>query len=119
MKMLPIVDKTFSEWLYEEMEAQGLSQAGLARKANLSRTAIHNVLNENRQPGNDLCLAVSAALNLEPVFVFQKAGLLPKPPPETEQQRQLVYLFNQLPEDEQKRLVEYAGFLKAQHDKNS
>lgn len=119
MKMLSIVDKTFSEWLYEIMEEKGLSQASLARKANLSRTAIHNVLNENRQPGNDLCLAVAAALGLDPVIVYEKAGLLPKSPPETELQRQLVFLFNQLPDDEKKRLVEYAGFLKTQHDKNS
>lgn len=119
MKMLSIVDKTFSEWLYEKMEEKGLSQASLARKANLSRTAIHNVLNENRQPGNDLCLAVAAALDLEPIYVYEKAGLLPKSPPETEQKRQLIYLYNQLPDEMQRDLVNYAGFLKAQHDKQS
>ena len=110
----------FSEWIIEQMEERGMSQSQLARASGLSKQTISDYVNRKRtQPDERALQSLARGLQLPVETVYEKAGILTESPPETEQQRQLVYLYNQLPEDEQKRLVEYAGFLKAQHDKNS
>lgn len=108
----------FSVWLKEELKRKKWRQADLARASKLDTAVISNLVNGKRGPGEDTCKAIARALGYPPEIVFQKAGLLPKSPPETELQRQLVYLYNQLPDDEKQRLVEYAGFLKSQYDKD-
>lgn len=115
--MYSVVDMEFKDWLNQVLIEKGWSQSDLARAAGLQRGTVSNLLNNVRQPGAEICKSLSEALDIELITVYEKAGLLPKSPPETEQQRQLVYLFNQLPDDEKQRLVEYAGFLKSQHDK--
>ena len=114
-----MADHDFAEWLRNARETKKLSQAELARESGLSTAQISRLESRKSFPGEESITAIAKALGFPVNTVYEKAGLLPKSPPETEQQRQLVYLYNQLPEDEQKRLVEYAGFLKAQHDKQS
>lgn len=105
----------FANWLEEIIRENGMSQSDLARLSGLSRQAISAYLNQKRtRPDEDALQALARGLQLPVETVYEIAGLLPKSPPESELQRQLVYLFNQLPEYEQKRLVEYADFLKSQ-----
>lgn len=68
----------FSDWLTKELDKRKMSQAELARLANVSRAAISNLLNDTRQPGPEILLGIAKALKLPPEFVFRRAGLLPE-----------------------------------------
>ena len=109
----------FANWLEAIIRESGMSQSDLARRSGLSRQAISAYLNQKRtKPDEEALQALARGLQLPVETVYEKAGLLSKSPPETELQRQLVYLYNQLPDDEKQRLVEYAGFLKSQYDRD-
>lgn len=98
----------FSTWLEEILIEKEMSQADLARRSGLSRQAISAYINQKRiSPNEEALKALARALQLPVETVFQKAGVLPESPPETEQQRLLVYLFNQLPADEKEDLLNY------------
>lgn len=71
------MNNTFVDWLLNEMNSQGLSQAALAKKADVSRTAISNLINGSRGMGIELCTAIAHALKIPPETVFRAAGLLP------------------------------------------
>ena len=75
--MKTILMTKFTEFMLAEMQENDWTQAGLARKAKLSRGTIANLLSENRKPGPDTCKALAIAFNLPPEMVFRKAGLLP------------------------------------------
>lgn len=107
--MLDMADN-FSEWLVKELNKSGWTQSELARKANVSRTAISDVISNKHSAGSELCSAIARALNLPPETVFRAAGLLPPAPPDTEYQEQILHLLRQLPPDEQKRYLELLQF---------
>jgi transcriptional regulator with XRE-family HTH domain len=106
-----VMSDSFSIWLNGELLQRGWSQAELARQANLSRTAISDVLSEKHDAGFDLCIAIARALHLPPESVFRIAGLLPPTPAHTEQKEELLYLFEQLPENQKPIAVDYIRFL--------
>ena len=68
----------FSIWLLEQMEAHGWRPAEFARKGEITGGALSNILNENRKPGWDICLAIAQVLKIPPGEVFRRAGLLPE-----------------------------------------
>jgi transcriptional regulator with XRE-family HTH domain len=87
---------TFADWLIEEIQSRDWSRSDLAKKANVSPTAISDVINEKRSPGPDLCTAISKAFNYPPETVFRRAGLLPPQDNQDETTQQALHLFNQL-----------------------
>lgn len=73
------MEKSFAEWLREQMDARELSQADMVR---LSRDAISNaqisrILSGQRKPGEDTLNGIARAFGLSPVQVYRAAGLLP------------------------------------------
>jgi len=64
----------FGTWLKNAIKECGWSQAELTRRANVSRSAINGIINGNRNPGRDLLLAFSMALNLPAEELFQAIG---------------------------------------------
>lgn len=100
----------FSDWLFTQINAKGWSQAELAARAGVTRTAISDVLSQRRNPGHELCNAIARALNLPPETVFRAAGLLPPVPPDTGYDEQILHLLHQLPPEEQKRYLELLQF---------
>lgn len=72
--MMLIVETFFSDWLLKEMNARTWSQADLARAAGLSRTAVSNVLSQQRQPGPEFCVAIAQAFGYPPEVIFRAAG---------------------------------------------
>lgn len=107
--MLDMIN-TFSTWLLRELNLRGWTQAELARRAGVSRTAISDVISEKHSAGFDLCVAIANAMNLPPETVFRAAGLLPPVAEDTEYQEEVLYLLSQLPPDEQRRYLELLRF---------
>lgn len=95
----------FVTWLTEEMQKRDWSISELARRAHVSHVSISNILSGNRKPGAEICNAISRALHLPPIIVFQQAGLFPPDPEDATQVKELSYLFNLLDEDAQETVL--------------
>lgn len=109
---------SFQDWLISELQNRGWSQAELARRANVSRAAISNVLSSNRNPGPELCEAIALAMHIQPEEVFRQAGLLPPSKKNSAQEERAKYLFESLHESESKaRAINYLEFLHQQEEK--
>jgi transcriptional regulator with XRE-family HTH domain len=82
----------FSEWLKNELEIRGMSQADLARDSNISAPQISRIISMHSSPGENTLRAIAHAFSYPPDFVFRKAGLLPEiseDPPELQELRNL------------------------------
>ncbi|GAP11783.1 predicted transcriptional regulators [Bellilinea caldifistulae] len=104
------VDYNFSEWLLNQLNSRGWTQAELARRAGVSRTAISDVISDKHSAGFELCLAISRALNLPPETVFRAAGLLPPVSPAIALSEEVMYLLQKLPVEEQERFLALLRF---------
>ena len=91
---------TFNQWLLEQLKSKDWTQADLAKKANLSRGTIANLLSKNRKPGPDVCRAIANAFNEPPETVFRIAGLLPVDTKSNPFVKHLMHLASKLPDDE-------------------
>ena len=92
---------SFSDWLNDELQARGWALNELGRRAGVSSAAVSLVMSGQRNAGPEFCRGVAVALDLPPVIVFRKAGLLPPIDPETERSRELQYLFRRLGDEDQ------------------
>lgn len=97
--------ETFSSWLVSEIEKRSWTQNELARRAGISHGTVSNILNGNKGVGENSLNAIAQALGIPPAVVFRRAGLLPKESPMTEQKERLLFLFDQLPESEQRSFL--------------
>lgn len=104
------MEKSFSEWLLQEMEERGLTQAELARMSGTSRTSINNVILQIRNPGPSLCRAIADALNIPPEEVFMKAGILPQQQKPDILTRSILAILDKLPKEEQEEILDYAQY---------
>jgi len=107
----------FVEWLESQLTSRGWKRSELARRANVTPTAISDVLNGRRSPGPELCNAIASGLKLPPEFVFRRAGLLPPAKEETEMGEVNRAMFGRLSKENQLRALEYMEFLKISEEK--
>lgn len=108
--MYSLVNELFSDWLLREINERGWSQADLSRAANVSRTAISNVLSQQRQPGPDFCQSIAKAFGYPAATVFQKAGILPPNSELDQQTEEMIHLFDKLTEEQQETMIGMARF---------
>lgn len=100
-------------WLGSQLERTGLSAREAAVRADLS----HSVLNRILDPDNTVKTGVAACLKLarlfgsDPSVVLEVAEILPAKPPETQEMRNLVHIYQRLPVDKRAELLRYARFL--------
>jgi transcriptional regulator with XRE-family HTH domain len=99
---------SFQEWLLEEIKNRGWSQSELARRANISRASISNILSKTRQPGPEVCEAISRALHIPAEIVFYKAGLLPHEIKKDEQIEEIQNIYNSLDDHGKVEILEQA-----------
>ena len=96
----------FTSWLRQEMQERGMSQADLARKSGLTTAAISNLVNGNRNLGEEAGRAIARAFDIPAETIFRMAGLLP---PQTDEADPLVsegmVLLSQLPDDQRRWAV--------------
>ncbi len=115
--MLSTVNKGFSGWLQGELDKREWTQADLARKSDLSRAAVSQVISQNRKPGPEFCRAVAKALELPEEFVFRKAGLLSPQPDKPEDPPtfwEWIMFYLKASEEDRDRMLEMAEQLAKQ-----
>jgi transcriptional regulator with XRE-family HTH domain len=107
-----MVKLSFSEWLLAELKTRGWSQSDLAKKANVPRQSIGNLLSKVRRPGPDLLQAIARGLDLPVDLLYQKAGLLPPSSSELHDlEKEWLHIFGQAGSDaEREELLELARF---------
>ena len=98
---------TFGEWLSEELNIRGMSQADLVRASGLSKQNISQLVNDTRSPGIESCKAISDALMLDTQYVLRKAKLLPPAREELSQEiQEIIQLAEHIPAHEQRYLLD-------------
>ena len=113
LKLLSMGNKgNFVEWLEEEMQKRNWRPAELAHAAGLYSATLSRILNGDRQPGPDVCLAIAKAFELPPESVFRMAGLLPMlPGPDRDPMLQEIYdLVRNMNAEERQEILEYTLF---------
>ena len=68
-------DMTFAEWLRLEMESRHLKPADISRAAGIDPATIHNLINQKRNLGPDIALALADAMEIPAAEIFYRAGL--------------------------------------------
>ncbi|MHC1739709.1 MAG: helix-turn-helix domain-containing protein [Anaerolineaceae bacterium] len=110
--------EAFAGWLVDEMDKRGLNQSSLARKAKISSQAVSSWLNLSRTPGPEVCLALAKALQLPPVEIFIRAGLLPADKERNANLDELVHILAALPEETQLTVLEIVKSLAAMSERD-
>lgn len=77
------MDKTFSEWLADELEKREMKQIDLARKSGVTSAQISRIISGQRGAESKTIYSIARALKIPTEQVFRAAGLLP-PEPETD-----------------------------------
>lgn len=103
--MIAMATESFTVWINKEIKERGWSLRELARRSNLSSTAVINVMNQHRRPGTDFCKGVARAFRISPDEVMRRAGILPPSPPKTIRLSEALRLFNSLTESEQESML--------------
>ena len=110
--------ENFSDWLGNELLKRGWTQSELARRANIHRGTISNIVSGERKAGLDTCLSIAQALQLPADIVLEKAGHLAKKEKTTSETEEMAYLFEQLSPQDREEILELLRF-KAQRQKKS
>jgi len=98
------METDFVTWLTEQMMKRGWTNSELARRAEVSPSAISMVISGQREPGADLCLGIAQALGEPPVTIFRRAGILPSVG-ESDVHEEMMYWFDRLTDEDQERAI--------------
>lgn len=104
-KMYAVMDTAFSDWLVDEIEKREWSQSKLAKKANISRQAISDYINQRRKPDNEALRSIARALGISEQKAFYIAGEMTYQPGTDEDFEELKHLFSQMTEAEQEEFL--------------
>lgn len=97
--------KTFAEWLSDEIQASGLSNSEVARRAGVSHARVSQVLSGDT-PGNSFLQKIAKVFNKSRSEVFRAAGLVDRvQDDETPTIRELVSTFNELTDENQETIL--------------
>jgi transcriptional regulator with XRE-family HTH domain len=95
----------FGRWLLAELETRRWSMRELARQTGVSESTISRIVSGKRNPSSRLCREIAGALHVPPETVFREAGLLPDSDEDAPGVKEALYLFRELPDDEQRRIL--------------
>jgi transcriptional regulator with XRE-family HTH domain len=95
----------FGKWLLSELETRRWSMRELARQTGVSESTISRIISGKRNPSSRLSRRIANALHVPPETVFREAGLLPDVNEEAPGIKEALYLFRELPDDEQRRIL--------------
>lgn len=105
-----LMEKTFAEWLVEQLNLKGISQQELARRTGISSAHVSRIVSGERGVGEKSLYLISKALQIPPEELYRRYGLLPPKPKESAEDEELLYLFHQLPPSEREEAKEYLKF---------
>ena len=103
---------TFSTWLQGEMISRRWNNSRLAEESGLSTSMISLLLNGERNPGAGACNAIARAFEIDPVIVFQAAGILKQTGPLDAKRTQLIHDATHLDDERLDHLSRFAEFLR-------
>jgi len=95
----------FSTWLTEKMRERDLNNTGLALKIGVSDVAVGFWLRRKTIPDLESCRKLAEFFNVPTETVLSLAGHLEPVDPNTAEERQVLYLFRQLPRNAQDMIV--------------
>ncbi len=108
-KISSAVDTSFNDWLLGQMKERGWTQADLARASGLNRQSISDYINLRRtNPDPEALVALAHGLNISPITVFRKAGLLPPGPDDDVKFEDWKFLLDQMSPEDQEELRQIA-----------
>lgn len=99
--------ENFAAWLRTEMDRRNLNQSTLARKSGISSQAVSAILNQYRDAGPEICLALAKGLKLSPLELYVRAGLLPEIPGRSPAAEEAAHLIEQLPSEQQQFALDF------------
>jgi len=107
----------FIEWLDEQEKETGFSDYEIARKGGFS----HSVLSRARSgipPKWDICVSIANVLNVSPITIFRKAGLLPQGQNDRVEFSDWEHLLSQLSFEDQEEMRQLAKMKIERRQKN-
>jgi transcriptional regulator with XRE-family HTH domain len=107
--------KELADWLKQELERREWNTSDLARKAEVQPASLSRIINETREAGPNICLAIAKALHVAPERVFRKAGLLPPEPEKDPTIMDAIHKMSRLTPEERKEIVRYMDFVANRH----
>ena len=102
------MEKSFIEWLQDELSDRGWSGSELSRRSGVSQSAISLVLSGNRQPGTEFCDGIARAFKIPVDSVYRVAGLLPVKPSDDETVSEITHIYHNLTDENREDLLDYA-----------
>jgi transcriptional regulator with XRE-family HTH domain len=96
---------SFIKWVDEEKKKRGWTDYQLSKQSDLAASAISKARSGDKPLGWEACLKVANGFKLPPSLVFEKSGLLPPTSEMNEDEKELVFLFQQLHPDRQKEFI--------------
>jgi len=97
----------FGDWLKRELKERNISQYALAKKIDVTPTHINHIINHRRKPSADMLKAIAKGLQLPVEEIYRRAGILKPVTENTKQTEELLYLFDQFPDNEKADLITY------------
>lgn len=103
--MLPM--EKFKNWLTKTANDRGLTLADVSRKANLGPSTLRNIFEGLRKAGPDVCNSLAEVLDIDPVIVYRRAGILPLTPDDESAtgEDELIFIYRQLDEAGQREAL--------------
>ncbi len=100
-----------SNWLKEKMQENNMIQADLSRASNLDTATISNYVNaKTKNPEYEQLIILANVFETDPVALFRLIGILPPENSLSPKQAEMLYLFNQMSEEEQERHIAQGRF---------
>ena len=94
----------FPQWLRQELEKRDWSQIDLSRKTKISATQITRILSGERGFGVEALVAISNALDISPITILRKAGLLPPGPDDKINFEDWQFMLEQMTDEERNEI---------------
>lgn len=106
--------ETFANWLLAELKQREWTQADLATRAKVSKTAISDILSGRRNVGTELATAIADALKVPQEDVYIAAGILRPKKDRSAVVEQILYEIEDRSPDEQREFLSYIRFINNQ-----
>lgn len=99
------------KWLKLELQARNWSMSELARRSKLSHATVSNIVNGKRGISDLSLRSIAKALNMPPEQIYRIGGILPKARDASEEEEELLFLYNQLNDKDRQTILDMMNFL--------
>jgi transcriptional regulator with XRE-family HTH domain len=111
------MENEFGLWLQQEREQRSLTQAELGKRSGVNRAVINKIENGFSRPTPETLNSIARGLQISPITIFRKAGILPPEPEYVPLLDEWNDIFYDLTEEDRFEILEIAK-MKANRRKN-